>query len=123
MDFRLLGRLEVWDGSRPVGLGGPKQKAVLTAVLLRHGEVVSTDLLMDDVWGEGTSSGTAKTLQVYVWQLRRLLEPGRLPGSPPEVLVTQSPGYVLRIDAEQLDAERFDRLARSGHGANRKSVV
>ena len=117
MDFRLLGRLEVWDGSRPVALGGPKQKAVLAALLLRHGEVVSTDLLMDDVWGERASGGTAKTLQVYVWQLRRALEPGRLPGSPPEVLVTQSPGYLLRIDAEQVDAERFDRLARSGRGA------
>jgi len=117
VDFRLLGRLEVWDGSRPVALGGPKQKAVLAALLLRHGEVVSTDLLMDEVWGERASSGTAKTLQVYVWQLRRVLEPGRLPGSPPEVLVTQSPGYVLRIDAEQLDAERFERLAHSGHGA------
>ncbi len=117
MDFRLLGRLEVWDGSRPVALGGPKQKSVLVALLLRHGEVVSSDRLMDDVWGERASGGTAKTLQVYVWQLRRALEPGRLPGSPPHVLVTQSPGYVLRIDDEQLDAERFERLAESGRAA------
>jgi WD40 repeat protein/DNA-binding SARP family transcriptional activator len=117
MDFRLLGRLEVWDGSRPVALGGPKQKAVLAALLLRRGEVVSTDVLMDDVWGEQVSAGTAKTLQVYVWQLRRALEPGRLPGSPPRLLVTQTPGYALLIDADQLDAERFEDLARSGRVA------
>ena len=48
---------------------------------LRHGEVVSSDRLMDDVWGERASAGMAKTLQVYVWQLRRAFEPGRLPGS------------------------------------------
>lgn len=117
MDFRLLGRVEVWDGSRPVALGGPKQKAVLAALLLRHGEVVSTDVLMDDVWGGQVSAGTAKTLQVYIWQLRRALEPGRLPGSPPRVLVTQTPGYALQIEAEQLDAERFEHLARSGRHA------
>jgi len=100
-----------------VALGGPKQKAVLAALLLRHGEVVSADRLIDDVWGERVSGGTAKTLQVYVWQLRRVLEPGRLPGSPPHVLVTQSPGYVLRIDDGELDAERFEQLARSGRSA------
>jgi WD40 repeat protein/DNA-binding SARP family transcriptional activator len=117
VDFRLLGRLEVWDGSRPVALGGPKQKAVLAALLLRHGEVVSTDLLIDDVWGERASGGAAKTLQVYVWQLRRALEPGRLPGSPPRLLVTQTPGYTLRIEDDQLDAARFEHLARSGRVA------
>lgn len=86
-------------------------------LLLRRVEVGSTDVLMDDVWGGQVSAGTAETLQVYVWQLRRALEPGRLPGSPPRVLVTQTPGCALQIDAEQLDAERFEHLARSGRHA------
>ena len=52
MEFRILGSLEVWDGGSEVSLGGPKPRALLAVLLLSANEVVSTDCLIDDVWGE-----------------------------------------------------------------------
>ena len=52
MHYRLLGPLQVIHGSAPVDIGPPKQRAVLAALLLAHGRVVSTDRLIDAVWGD-----------------------------------------------------------------------
>ncbi len=52
MRFRVLGPLEVWDNSRRVTVGGPQQRALLAVLLLNAGRVVSTDRLVDHLWGE-----------------------------------------------------------------------
>ncbi|MEV4137567.1 BTAD domain-containing putative transcriptional regulator [Dactylosporangium sp. NPDC049742] len=115
LDFRILGPLEVQPpGGAPLDLGARKQRAVLALLLLDPGRVVSLDRIINGLWtGEAPSSATS-TLQVYISQLRRVLEPGRPPRTPPSVLVTRDPGYLLAIDAGQVDAARFTRGAEDG---------
>ena len=116
MDFRILGPIEVVDGDRRLTLGGPKQRALLALLLLHVNEVVSTDRLIDELWSrEGRAEGI-RALQVAISRLRRALEPGRATGAGSAV-VTRSPGYVLRIEDEQIDAMRFEAMLNAGRGA------
>jgi len=102
MEFRILGPLEVLEEGRPVALGGAKQRALLAVLLLYPNEVVSRDRLIDELWG-GEPPDTAHTaLQVHVSQLRKLL--GR------DTIVTQTPGYLIRVSDGELDLHRFERL-------------
>ena len=117
IEFRLLGQVEAWrDGTR-VELGGPKQRAVLAALLVRAGRVVSQDQLIDDLWPDASPARAAATVQVFVSNLRRALEPDRPRGAPARLLVTSAPGYVLRADPGAIDAHEFVRLAGEGHAA------
>ena len=102
MEFRILGPLEVADGDRLLPLGGAKQRALLAILLLNANRVVSVDRLVDALWGERQPASGAKALHVYVSQLRKLLADDRL--------VTQPPGYMLRIEAAELDEARFREL-------------
>lgn len=86
-------------------------------MLLNLNEVVSTDRLIDAHWGAEPPKTAAKSLQVLISQLRRLLEPERKPGASGNVLVTRLPGYVLHLDPDQLDLDRFRRLAEEGRAA------
>jgi predicted ATPase/DNA-binding SARP family transcriptional activator len=116
MQYRILGPLEVADGPRLLDLGGPKQRAVLAALLVEAGQVVSLSRLIDELWeGEPPPRATA-SLQAYISNLRRELEPDRVPRSPARVLVTQPPGYVLRVDPDDIDASRFEALLARGRG-------
>jgi DNA-binding SARP family transcriptional activator len=105
LEFRILGPLEVWDdgGERP--LGGTKQRAVLAILLLDAGRVVSTDRLIDLLWGDRPPATAAASLQNFVSQLRKTL------GT--EVVRTTAPGYRLEIAPEQLDLERFRRIVEA----------
>jgi DNA-binding SARP family transcriptional activator len=105
-EFLILGPLEVRVGGKPVALKGAKQRALLAALLLRANNVVPTEALAEDVWGEKTPATVANTVQVYVSQLRKVLPDG--------VLVTQPPGYRLILEPSQLDAARFEQLASEG---------
>jgi len=96
MRFRVLGGLEVHDDDgRPVDLGGPKQRAVLAALLVALGRSVSVDQLQEQVWGDHPPANPETSLQAYVSNLRRALEPHRKPREPARVLVTQPAGYAL----------------------------
>src|SRR3954470_20252191 len=106
MDFRILGPLEALDGPRPVALGGRRRRAVLAALLLHPNETVSSERLIDELWGETPPANALKTLQVNVSRLRKALPDG--------VLVTRGHGYELRVDTGQLDAGRFERLVDEG---------
>ena len=76
--FRMLGPLEVLDDDgRPLILGGAKQRALLAVLLLHPGQVVAADRLIDELWGEDPPDTARNVLQVYVANLRRVLEPGR----------------------------------------------
>src|SRR5579862_128609 len=109
MEFRLLGPLEVWRADELLELGGLKQRAVLAMLLLRANAPVSTDALIDGLWGERPPASAANALQVHVSQLRKVL--GQ------EVIVTRPPGYELRVDPERLDVVRFRRFAEEGRAA------
>lgn len=107
-EVRLLGPVSAERGPRLLEIGGPKQRAVLATLALDPGRVVSVGALLDSVWGDDPPGGAAKTLQVYVANLRRGLEPDRAPGSPPAVLVTREPGYSLAVHSDQVDAARLE---------------
>ncbi len=110
MEFRVLGVLEALEDGLPISLGGPKQRSVLAMLLLDLNRSVSTDRLVDGLWGDDPPSRPAATLQVYVSHLRKALEPDRGPRAEPSVLLTQPPGYLLAVDPEQVDLFRFDAL-------------
>jgi DNA-binding SARP family transcriptional activator len=108
LEFRILGPLEVVDGEEVLHLGGQKQRALLALLLLDPNRVVSTDRIVDALWGEQPPRTAATSLQNLVSQLRKLLGP--------ETLATKPPGYELRIAGEQLDLERFRRLVDEVRG-------
>jgi len=118
MELRLLGPLEaVGERGERVELGGPKQRALLVALLLERGSVVPVDRLVECLWGDAPPKSAMGTLQAYVSNLRRALEPDRDPGAPSTVLVTRPPGYLLDIDASHIDITRFERLVEEGEAA------
>jgi class 3 adenylate cyclase/tetratricopeptide (TPR) repeat protein len=109
MEYRVLGSLEVLDASgQPLALGGTRQQTVLGSLLLRAGETVPLERLVDELW-EQPPETAAKTVQVYVSRLRRLLSPG--------AIESRSGGYALRLDGDHLDLTQFERLADEGRTA------
>jgi DNA-binding SARP family transcriptional activator/predicted ATPase len=116
MQYRILGPLEVADGPRLLDLGGPKQRAVLAALLVEANQVVSLDRLIDELWEDEPPPRATASLQAYISNLRRELEPDRAPRSPARVLVTRPPGYVLRVNPDDIDANRFETLVAGGRG-------
>src|SRR5918994_7499460 len=117
IEFGVLGPLEASRGGEPLRLGGGKQRALLAILLLNANEVVSSDRLIGELWGEAAPETAGKALQVHVSQLRKALEPERGPGDPGRVLITKPPGYTLALEPDQLDLTRFDRLTGEGREA------
>src|SRR5215207_7823237 len=115
MDFRILGSFEVADGNRTLVIGGGRQSKLLAILLLHANEFVGSDRLIDQVWGEQRPETAAKALQGYISQLRKLL--GQ------EVLLTRPSGYVLRLAAGELDAERFERLVEQARDAEPRAAA
>jgi DNA-binding SARP family transcriptional activator/class 3 adenylate cyclase len=110
VEFRILGPLEVLDEGRPVILPGGRARVLLALLILRAGEVVSTERLMDDLWNEDPPPTVQTALQGLVSTLRKRLEPHRGAGAAPTVLRTVGSGYLLAVDALSLDANRFKAL-------------
>jgi DNA-binding SARP family transcriptional activator len=102
VEFRILGPLEVEQEGRLLKLGGVKQRSLLSALLLRANEVVSRDRLIDELWSASPPDTAQTGLQVYVSQLRKAL--GR------DLILTQPPGYLIRVSDGELDLHRFERL-------------
>jgi DNA-binding SARP family transcriptional activator len=113
IEFRLLGPLEVVRGGRSVAVRRGKPCALLAMLLLHAGEAVSTDRLIDALWGERPPASAANALQAHVAVLRRALHPDT-PAAEDEVLATRAPGYLLRVDRDALDIARFERLRAEG---------
>ena len=109
MEIRLLGQLEVRDGDGVISLPRRQQRALLAALALRAGEVVSTDRLVADLWGETAPASATGSLQNTVAALRKLI--GR------DVLVTQAPGYRLAVARDDVDINRFEALLAAARGA------
>lgn len=116
--IKVLGSLSAVVAGRPVGLGGPRQRGVLAQLLVARGEVVPADRLIDDLWRGRPPAKAAASLQAYVSNLRRLLEPERGPREPARLLVSEAPGYGLRLPAAgSVDAWDFERLLRCARAA------
>lgn len=110
MELRILGSLQVTDGERSVELRRPKPRALLAVLLLHPNQGLSTDRLVEALWADTPPRSATNTLQGYVSWLRHALAPLR--GAP--LVRTQTPGYVLTVDPEQIDAHRFERLVGEG---------
>ncbi|MFJ2808592.1 BTAD domain-containing putative transcriptional regulator [Kitasatospora sp. NPDC087271] len=103
------------DGS-PIDLGGPRHREVLARLVAAEGRMVTTDTLVDDLWTDPPARAVG-ALRTFVAALRRALEPDRPPRDPPRVIVTEGPGYALRLPREDVDVHRFqDTLARARRG-------
>jgi DNA-binding SARP family transcriptional activator len=111
VDFRILGPLEIWDDGVAVRVAGDRQRALLAILLLHAGEVVSGDRLMDDLWGDSQPTAGAAALRVRVSQLRKALR------DEGDLLASRAHGYVVRIEPDQLDLHRFERLVGEGEQA------
>ena len=114
MEFRVLGPMEVWEGDRCVDVGPRMHRAVLALLVMQPNRVVSVDHLVDHLWGEDPPATAETTLRGYVAGLRRALEPGRPARTPPAMLLTHSPGYLLRVPPSAIDAARFEAAVAEG---------
>jgi YVTN family beta-propeller protein len=110
MDFRLLGPLEVVGENGAADVGTGKRAALLTCLLINANEVVSVERLIDELWGEHPPATAAKSVQVYVSQLRKALQANG------DVLMTHGGGYVLRLEVDELDIKRFERALTDAQG-------
>ena len=109
MQVGILGPFQLEDGGRRITVGGARQRAVLADLVLHANEVVPSERLVVDLWGEDSPLSAANALQAAISRLRRVLPPGRL--------VTTAPGYALRIFPVELDVKRFEQLVSEGRDA------
>ncbi len=109
VEFLLLGPLEARQDGRPLRLGSLKHRVLLAKLLLRPNQALSTDELIDAVWGEAPPTTVRQSLQNHVAALRRVL------GS--DLLVTKDPGYMIEVSPDQLDLDEFQRLTMEGRQA------
>ena len=107
--FRLLGPLEVRAGEGWKGIGAPKWRSVLAALLINAGQVVPADFLISEVWGDKPPDTAANLISIYVLRLRRLLG-----DADSGLLVTRAPGYQLRLAPADTDAQLFEAMVRDG---------
>jgi len=106
IEFHVLGPLEVVEQDRPLALGSPQQRALLVVLLVHRGELVSSDRLIDALWGERAPPSAAKIVQGYVSNLRKVLGEG--------LLVTRGRAYLLQTEPGQTDLDRFQSLVAEG---------
>jgi DNA-binding SARP family transcriptional activator/tetratricopeptide (TPR) repeat protein len=109
MQVRILGPLQLEEGGRRITVGGLRQRAVLASLVLHANEVVPSEQLLVDLWGEDAPLSAANALQAAISRVRRALPPGRL--------ITKAPGYLLRIFPEELDVSQFEQLVFEGREA------
>ncbi|MGA5302577.1 BTAD domain-containing putative transcriptional regulator [Nucisporomicrobium flavum] len=115
--FRVLGPIGADAGGEPVAIGGARQRAVLARLLVARGRVVPVDRLVGDLW-ETPPDAAVAAIRTFVADLRRVLEPDRLPRRPAELLVTSPPGYALPAAPDAVDAWRFEAaVTRTGDPA------
>ncbi|RVX41094.1 transcriptional regulator [Nonomuraea polychroma] len=108
--IRVLGAFAAEVDGAAVHLGGPRQRGVLALLVAARGQVVPVDRMIEDLWRGEPPARALMSLQAYVSNLRRLLEPGRPPRTPARLLVSAAPGYALRLPPEAVDAWRFEGL-------------
>ncbi|TDB88175.1 SARP family transcriptional regulator [Actinomadura sp. KC216] len=115
--FGVLGPVTAWDGSGDViALKGPKHRAVLARLIVARGRVVPVTRLVDDLWGDPPDDGVG-AVRTFVAALRRALEPDRPPRAPSRMLVTEGPGYALRVGPDGVDAWRFEQVVGASRPA------
>jgi DNA-binding SARP family transcriptional activator len=110
VEFRILGPLEVVEDGQSLPLGGARQRTLLALLLTRANEVVSSDRLIDELWHETPPTSAANALQYHVSQLRKVL-------APHTPIITQEPGYLIRVRPDELDLLRFELMVEEAQVA------
>ncbi|MEU4656393.1 BTAD domain-containing putative transcriptional regulator [Streptomyces sp. NPDC023723] len=123
--FFLLGEVRAYRDDSEIAVGPPQQQAVLTTLLLRHGQAVSMATLIEALWGENQPTRAVTTVRTYAWQLRKLLEPDP---TMPRLLVSVGDGYQMRVPPEALDAWNAESLLHAATqaraaGQNEKAIA
>ena len=119
MEIRILGSLEVVEGGLVSAIASRRQRALLALLLVHAGRPVSTEHILDALWGDSPPESGSGSVAFHVSRLRAALEPG--PRDEPGTangrgpITTEAGGYALRIEPDAIDAVRFERLAREGH--------
>src|SRR5512138_3805746 len=112
--IRVLGPMHAEVDGAAADLGGPRQRGVLALLLASRGDVVSVDRMISDLWRGEPPPRAIASLQAYVSNLRRILEPDRPPRTPARILVSAAPGYAVRLEPAAVDAWTFEaELARA----------
>ncbi|MHA6805916.1 AfsR/SARP family transcriptional regulator [Salinifilum ghardaiensis] len=114
MKFKILGSLEVATETNTFRPSSPKVCQVLALLLGNPNQVVSTDNIIEELWGENPPRSVATTVQTYIYQLRRALGQKFPDADLARCLVTQSPGYRLDVCIDDVDAAVFERLVIEG---------
>ncbi|MDQ3066430.1 MAG: AfsR/SARP family transcriptional regulator, partial [Actinomycetota bacterium] len=106
MEFRILGPLEVEENGKQLAPSGQKARALLALLLLRANEPVTSDRLVEEIWGDDLPANSAKTLQIQISRLRKSLGADRLE--------TVGGGYALVVAEGELDRDRAVSLVERG---------
>lgn len=114
VELRLSGSVAVAVGGQTVLIKSRRERAVLARLVVAGGHVVSTDRLIDDLWDGEPPPKALAGLQVHISNLRRVLEPDRAPRAPARILVSDPPGYAVRLPRECVDLWRFEDLVTAG---------
>ncbi|MFF0493165.1 BTAD domain-containing putative transcriptional regulator [Nocardia sp. NPDC004068] len=117
LKFAVLGEVRAWHGERSLELGPRQRRAVLAALLLRRGRSATVGDLIADVWGERATPSAVGAVRNHVLHLRRVLEPDRPAGAPPQVLVGFAGGYALRLPPGAVDVELAERFSAEAETA------
>jgi DNA-binding SARP family transcriptional activator len=104
IEFSVLGPVEALVGAEPLPLGGAKQRALLAVLLVHAEQIVSVEVLIDELWSDNPPPSAPHTLEAYISRLRGLLAPYA------PSLVRRGGGYVLELHGAALDARVFERL-------------
>ena len=110
VEFSVLGPVEVMEDGRRLAVASGRQRSLLALLLMHPNRIVSTERIIDELWGDEPPGSGAKTIAFHVSRLRDALEPGRPRGKTNGILATEAAGYVLRIEPDRIDAVRCERL-------------
>src|SRR5229473_4015712 len=105
LDFRILGSIEAVGENGPIRLGGRKQRAVLAILLLNANRVVPVEKLADDLYDGAAPATAVAQVRDHVSQLRKLLA-----SATDSIIETRSPGYLIQVEPDRLDAVRFESM-------------
>ena len=112
MRFRVLGSLEVLSPGGWTALNAPKWRSLLACLLLRPGQLVPTDSLIHELWGDAPPGTANNLVSIYIHRLKKVIG-----DTESKVIVYRAPGYMLRVAPGDVDLQRFESLAAEGRAA------
>ncbi|OLB79507.1 MAG: hypothetical protein AUI14_10145 [Actinobacteria bacterium 13_2_20CM_2_71_6] len=114
MYFSILGALEMTQDDRVCTPTAPKVRWTLALLLVRANHIVGMDAIIEELWGNESPRSAVTTAQTYIYQLRKCFERESAGGPESSPLETRPPGYLMRLERDQLDANVFEHLVAEG---------